>query len=97
MPSYIYNNMKRKKEQVTNRAIKSYLDDAVKIILSNKSSITVLSDFLFNYLEMKGETEMYTKFMEDKINGLMEQSSKRDGEILGEPVQDSKEEAEEEE
>ena len=46
---------------------------------------------------MKGETEMYTKFMEDKINGLMEQSSKGDGEILGEPVQDSKEEAEEEE
>jgi len=97
MPSYIYNNMKRKKEQVTNRAIKSYLDDAVKIILSNKSSITVLSDFLFNYLEMKGETEMYTKFMEDKINGLMEQSSKRDGEILGEPIQEDKKEAEEEE
>tara|TARA_R110001592_G_scaffold342770_1_gene632796 strand:+ start:234 stop:503 length:270 start_codon:yes stop_codon:yes gene_type:complete len=89
--------MKRKKEQVTNRAIKSYLDDAVKIILSNKSSITVLSDFLFNYLEMKGETEMYTKFMEDKINGLMEQSSKRDGEILGEPIQEDKKEAEEEE
>tara|TARA_R110002049_G_scaffold245254_2_gene419197 strand:- start:1303 stop:1572 length:270 start_codon:yes stop_codon:yes gene_type:complete len=89
--------MKRKKERVTNRVIKNYLDDAVKMILSNKSSITVLSDFLFNYLEMKGETEMYTKFMEDKINGLMEQSSKGDGEILREPVQGSKEEKEEEE
>lgn len=89
--------MKRKKERVTNRVIKNYLDDAVKMILSNKSSITVLSDFLFNYLEMKGETEMYTKFMEDKINGLMEQSSKRDGEILGEPIQEDKKEAEEEE
>ena len=40
---------------------------------------------------MKGDTDKYTKFMEDKIDGLLKQSSQGDGEVSREPLQEEEE------
>ena len=62
-----------------------------RLVLANKSAIDVLGDFLYNYLDMKGETELYTKFMEEKIDGFIQENSKGDEEILREPFQEEEE------
>jgi len=62
-----------------------------RLVLANKSAIDVLGDFLYNYLDMKGETELYTKFMEEKIDGFIQENSKGDGSISREPLQEEEE------
>ena len=47
----------KRKNKITNREVIKQLDVLTKIDLSNKSSLTILSDFIYNYLEMKGDTE----------------------------------------
>ena len=64
---------------------------ATTMSLANKKTLDMLGEFLYNYLDMKGDTDKYTKFMEDKIDGLLKQSSKRDGEVSGESLQEEEE------
>ena len=64
---------------------------ATTMSLANKRTLDILGEFLYNYLDMKGDTEKYTKFMEDKIDGFLKQSSKGDGKISGKPLQKEKE------
>ena len=61
---------------------------ATTMSLANKKTIDMLGEFLYNYLDMKGDTDKYTKFMEDKIDGLLKQSSKGDGEVSRESLQE---------
>ena len=83
--------MKRKNNNLTKRTIQKQLDSVTRLVLSNKKAIEILGEFLYNYLDMKGETEEYSKFMEDKINGLVQESSEGFGEIPREPFQEEEE------
>ena len=83
--------MKRKNNNLTKRTIQKQLDSVTRLVLSNKKAIEILGEFLYNYLDMKGETEEYSKFMEDKINGLVQESSEGVGEIPREPFQEEEE------
>ena len=64
---------------------------ATTMSLANKKTLDMLGEFLYNYLDMKGDTDKYTKFMEDKIDGLLKQSSQGDGEVSREPLQEKEE------
>ena len=64
---------------------------ATTMSLANKKTLDMLGEFLYNYLDMKGDTDKYTKFMEDKIDGLLKQSSQGDGEVSREPFQEEEE------
>tara|TARA_Y100001951_G_scaffold68734_1_gene55647 strand:+ start:11622 stop:11873 length:252 start_codon:yes stop_codon:yes gene_type:complete len=83
--------MKRKNNNLTKRTIQKQLDSVTRLVLSNKKAIEILGEFLYNYLEMRGETEEYSKFMEDKIHGLVQESSEGFGEIPREPFQEEEE------
>lgn len=64
---------------------------ATTMSLANKKTLDMLGEFLYNYLDMKGDTDKYTKFMEDKIDGLLKQSSQGDGEVSRESLQEEEE------
>ena len=93
-PLFIKDYMKRK-NKITNKEVIRQIDMLSKIALSNKSSLTILSDFLYNYLDMKGETEEYTKFMKEKIDDILTKSKQGSTEVSGESI--SKEDKEKEE
>ena len=82
--------MKRKKN-ITKKDMIAMIHQATTMSLANKKTIDMLGEFLYNYLDMKGDTDKYTKFMEDKIDGLLKQSSQRDGEVSGESLQEEEE------
>ena len=84
-PLSIKDYMKRK-NKITNKDVINQLDILTKITLANKSSLTILSDFLYNYLEMKGESEDYTKFMKEKINDILAKNKQGDEEVPSEPI-----------
>lgn len=50
---YSYKGLYEKKNKITNREVIKQLGIVSKITLSNQSSLTILSDFLYNYLDMK--------------------------------------------
>jgi len=83
--------MKRKNSKPTKRTMQNDINTLSRLVLANKSAIDVLGDFLYNYLDMKGETELYTKFMEEKIDGFIQENSKGDGSISREPLQEEEE------
>ena len=83
--------MKNKNNKITKRAISRDINTISRLVLANKSAIDVLGDFLYNYLDMKGETETYTKFMEEKIDGFIQENSKGDGSIPRESLQEEEE------
>tara|TARA_R100000329_G_scaffold144090_1_gene128579 strand:+ start:58 stop:306 length:249 start_codon:yes stop_codon:yes gene_type:complete len=82
--------MKRKKN-ITKKDMIDMIRQATTMSLANKKTLDMLGEFLYNYLDMKGDTDKYTKFMEDKIDGLLKQSSQRDGEVSGESLQEEEE------
>ena len=82
--------MKRKKN-ITKKDMIAMIHQATTMSLANKKTIDMLGEFLYNYLDMKGDTDKYTKFMEDKIDGLLKQSSKGDGEVSRESLQEEEE------
>ena len=67
------------------------IHQATTMSLANKKTLDMLGEFLYNYLDMKGDTDKYTKFMEDKIDGLLKQSSQGDGEVSRESLQKEEE------
>ena len=81
----------RKRKNKTKKAMQDDINTLSKLVLANKSAIDVLGDFLYNYLDIKGETEIYSNFMKEKIDGFIQQNSKGDGEVSGEPLQEEKE------
>tara|TARA_R100000081_G_C4797183_1_gene161670 strand:+ start:696 stop:947 length:252 start_codon:yes stop_codon:yes gene_type:complete len=83
--------MKIKKNKTTKRTIQKDINTLSRLVLANKSAIDVLGDFLYNYLDMKGETETYTKFMEEKIDGFIQENSKGDGSVPRESLQEEEE------
>jgi len=83
--------MKRKNKKVTKRTMQSDINTLSRLVLANKSAIDIIGDFLYNYLDMKGETEMYTKFMEEKIDGFIQESSEGSGSISRESFQEEEE------
>jgi hypothetical protein len=83
--------MKINKNRTTKRTIQKDINTLSRLVLANKSAIDVLGDFLYNYLDMKGETETYTKFMEEKIDGFIQENSKGDGSISRESLQEEEE------
>jgi hypothetical protein len=83
--------MKINKNRTTKRTIQKDINTLSRLVLANKSAIDVLGDFLYNYLDMKGETETYTKFMEEKIDGFIQENSKGDGSIPRESLQEEEE------
>jgi hypothetical protein len=82
--------MKRKKN-ITKKDMIDMIRQATTMSLANKKTLDMLGEFLYNYLDMKGDTDKYTKFMEDKIDGLLKQSSQRDGEVSRESLQEEEE------
>ena len=82
--------MKRKKN-ITKKDMIDMIRQATTMSLANKKTLDMLGEFLYNYLDMKGDTDKYTKFMEDKIDGLLKQSSKGDGEVSRESLLEEEE------
>ena len=82
--------MKRKKN-ITKKDMIDMIRQATTMSLANKKTLDMLGEFLYNYLDMKGDTDKYTKFMEDKIDGLLKQSSQGDGEVSRKPLQEEEE------
>jgi len=69
----------------------SMINQVTTMSLANKRTLDILGEFLYNYLDMKGDTEKYTKFMEDKIDGFLKQSGKGNGEVPRESLQEEEE------
>jgi|TARA_R100001443_G_scaffold58514_2_gene69078 hypothetical protein len=82
--------MKRKKN-ITKKDMIDMIHQVTTMSLANKKTLDMLGEFLYNYLDMKGDTKEYTKFMEDKIDGLLKQSSKGNGEVSRESLQEEEE------
>tara|TARA_E500000305_G_scaffold109824_2_gene115852 strand:- start:1507 stop:1755 length:249 start_codon:yes stop_codon:yes gene_type:complete len=82
--------MKRKKN-ITKKDMIDMIRQVTTMSLANKKTLDMLGEFLYNYLDMKGDTKEYTKFMEDKIDGLLKQSSKGNGEVSRESLQEEEE------
>ena len=83
--------MKRNKKNKTQRKI----DYLYKVAMNNQTTIKVLSDFFYNYLDMKGDKEEYEKYMKEKVDGILEESRERIGEISRESIQEEKKKKEE--
>ena len=90
-PFYI---MKRKNNKITKRAMLNQLDSVTRLALTNQKSLEVIGEFLYNYLEMKEDTESYTKFMEEKIN-VLKQSQEGTDKVSRESIQEESSQEEE--
>jgi hypothetical protein len=86
--------VKRKKSKFTNKDFIRAIAELTDLSMNNKKHIEILSDFFFNYLEMKGDKDNYVKYMEVKANELLRESVQGDVEIPGESVQKDTEEEE---
>tara|TARA_R100000742_G_C4255898_1_gene73814 strand:- start:541 stop:798 length:258 start_codon:yes stop_codon:yes gene_type:complete len=76
--------MNRNKRNKTQKKI----DYLYQVAMNNQTTIKVLSDFFYNYLDMKGDKEEYEKYMKEKVDGILEESRNRLGEISGKPIQE---------
>jgi len=81
----------KRKNNITKKDMIDMIRQVTTMSLANKKTIDMLGEFLYNYLDMKGDTKEYTKFMEDKIDGLLKQSSKGNGEVSRESLQEEEE------
>tara|TARA_R100001230_G_C5689902_1_gene203070 strand:- start:432 stop:692 length:261 start_codon:yes stop_codon:yes gene_type:complete len=86
--------MKRKNNKITKRAMLNQLDSVTRLALTNQKSLEVIGEFLYNYLEMKEDTESYTKFMEEKIN-VLKQSQEGIDKVSRESIQEESSQEEE--
>ena len=86
--------MKRNKSKFTSKDFIKAIAELTDLSMNNRNHIEVLSDFFFNYLDMKGDKDNYVKYMEAKANELLRESVQRDVKIPGESVQKDTEEEE---
>ena len=86
--------MKRNKSKFTSKDFIKAIAELTDLSMNNRNHIEVLSDFFFNYLDMKGDKDNYVKYMEAKANELLRESVQGDVKIPGESVQKDTEEEE---
>ncbi len=91
VPQKLY-AMKRNKKNKTQKKI----DYLYQVAMNNQTTIKVLSDFFYNYLDMKGDKEKYEKYMKEKVDGILEESRDRLREISRKPIQEKKKNKKEE-
>ena len=84
--------MKRNKSKFTSKDFIKAIAELTDLSMNNRNHIEVLSDFFFNYLDMKGDKDNYVKYMEAKANELLRESVQGDVKIPGESVQKDAEE-----
>jgi transcription termination factor NusB len=78
--------MNRKKKNKTQRKI----DYLYQVAMNNQTTIKVLSDFFYNYLEMKGDKDKYETYMKEKVDGILGKGKEGTGEVSGKSVQEEK-------
>tara|TARA_R100000808_G_scaffold9913_1_gene26883 strand:- start:10618 stop:10869 length:252 start_codon:yes stop_codon:yes gene_type:complete len=83
--------VKKKKSKFTNKDFVKAIAELTSLTMSNRKHIEVLSDFFFNYLEMKGDKENYVKYMEVKANELLSESNKGIEKVSRESLQKEEE------
>ena len=62
--------------------------------LANKRTLDILGEFLYNYLDMKGDTDKYAEYMKEKVDGVLQESKDRIEKISRKSVQKDKKEKE---
>ena len=80
--------MKRKKSKFTNKDFVRAIAELTELTMSNRKHIEVLSDFFFNYLDMKNDKNDYVKYMEVKADELLKESKKGTNQVSGESFQE---------
>ena len=83
--------MKRKKSKFTNKDFVRAIAELTELTMSNRKHIEVLSDFFFNYLDMKNDKNDYVKYMEVKADELLKESKKGTNQVSGESFQEEEE------
>jgi len=58
--------------------------------MNNQTTIKVLSDFFYNYLEMKGDKDKYETYMKEKVDGILGKGKEGIGEVSRKSVQKEK-------
>ena len=74
--------------------IQKKVDYLYSIATNNQTTIKVLSDFFYNYLDMKGDTDKYAEYMKEKVDGVLQESKDRIEKISRKSVQKDKKEKE---
>ena len=64
------NNKKRNKTQ-------KKIDYLYQVAMNNQTTIKILSDFFYNYLDRKGDTDKYAEYMKEKVDGVLQESKDR--------------------
>ena len=83
--------MKRKKSKFTNKDFVRAIAELTELTMSNRKHIEVLSDFFFNYLDMKNDKNDYVKYMEVKSDELLKESKQGTNQVSGESFQEEEE------
>ena len=83
--------MKRKKSKFTNKDFIRAIAELTELTMSNRKHIEVLSDFFFNYLDMKNDKNDYVKYMEVKADELLKESKQGTNQVSGESFQEEEE------
>ena len=83
--------MKRKKSKFTNKDFVRAIAELTELTMSNRKHIEVLSDFFFNYLDMKNDKNDYVKYMEVKADELLKESKQGTNQVSGESFQEEEE------
>ena len=82
--------MNNKKRNNTQKKI----DYLYQVAMNNQTTIKILSDFFYNYLDMKGDTDKYAEYMKEKVDGVLQESKDRIEKISRKSVQKDKKEKE---
>ena len=83
--------VKRKKSKFTNKDFIRAIAELTELTMSNRKHIEVLSDFFFNYLDMKNDKNDYVKYMEVKSDELLKESKQGTNQVSGESFQEEEE------
>ena len=83
--------MKKKKSKFTNKDFVKAIAELTSLTMSNRKHIEVLSDFFFNYLDMKNDKNDYVKYMEVKADELLKESNKGIEKVSRESLQKEEE------
>jgi hypothetical protein len=83
--------VKRKKSKFTNKDFVRAIAELTELTMSNRKHIEVLSDFFFNYLDMKNDKNDYVKYMEVKADELLKESKQGTNQVSGESFQEEEE------
>lgn len=83
--------MRKKKSKFTNKDFVKAIAELTSLTMTNRKHIEVLSDFFFNYLEMRGDKESYVKYMEARADELLTKSEQGIEKVSGKSLQEEEE------